>query len=64
MAANKGIMRTKEAGKVKLSKRTEKEKEMLMIALTDAQLKIADQQQLIEQSALAITELQLKGGTA
>jgi len=45
--------------------------EQIMLALTDAQLKIADQQelisnqqQLIDQLALAITDLQLQGGTA
>lgn len=37
--------------------------EQLMLALTDAQLKLADQQQLINQLALAITDLQLQGGT-
>lgn len=34
----------------------------LALALTDAQLKIADQQSLIDSLALALTDLQLKGG--
>jgi len=36
--------------------------EQLMLALTDAQIRIAEQQALIDQLALAVTELQLQGG--
>lgn len=36
--------------------------DQLMLALTDAQMRIAEQQALIDQLALAVTELQLQGG--
>lgn len=36
--------------------------EQLMLALTDVQFKIVDQQQLIDLLALVVTELQLQGG--